>query len=100
MDMTGKPLNGLITHALTPSAIEQLRAIKRHPIPRQEVNPGHYDRFVRGDLVATTMLPSPYKTVKGDVAHLILTDAGHAAIATADAQAALKAEKKNKIGNR
>lgn len=63
-------------HPLSASALAALRQLKSGPIPRQEFNPGVCDRLERGGLAEIVRRPSPYKTVKGDVAHLQITEAG------------------------
>jgi hypothetical protein len=73
-----KPLNGEKTHPLTAHAIAALVALSRGPKPRREVNPGLANRLLRGALVESVFLPSPYKnqaTVK--IEYLRLTKAGH-----------------------
>lgn len=72
-----KPLNGEKTHPLSAHAIAELRDIDRRPVPRSAVNPGVANRLLREALVKTVMLPSPFKTHKGqNVAHLEITEAG------------------------
>ncbi len=77
--MSSTPLRPLTKHA-----ISELRRIKRSPCPAQEVNPGVSDRVRREGLVETVMLPSPYKTVKGPVAHFTLSEAGIAKLKEID----------------
>jgi|WetSurMetagenome_2_1015567.scaffolds.fasta_scaffold157851_2 hypothetical protein len=74
--LPSKPLNGTKTHPLTEAAKKVLREIARAPMPRQEVNPGVADRLCREALVEDRDLPSPYKTRKGMVKHLAITEAG------------------------
>jgi hypothetical protein len=77
--MTGKPLNGTLTHPLTKHALSVLAMIARDPTPRQTVNPGVVDRLSRENLVADALLPSPYAIHKGgDIRFLRITDAGRA----------------------
>ena len=73
-----KPLNGEKTHPLTSHAIAALVELSHGPKPRYELNPGVANRLLRGDLVETVLLPSPYKTHHGKrIEHLRLTKAGH-----------------------
>jgi hypothetical protein len=74
------PLNGTATHELSPIALETLARIAKSPVPAQEVNPGIVNRLVRGDLVELQDRPSPYRTRKGNVPHLVITEAGLAAL--------------------
>lgn len=69
--MSSIPLKPLTEHALG-----VLWRISRDPCPRQEVNPGVRDRFYREELVEEILKPSPYKTVKGKVVYLQITEAG------------------------
>lgn len=69
--MSSTPLKPLTEHALG-----VLWRISRDPQPRQEINPGVRDRFYREHLVEEILLPSPYKTVKGNVVYLKITKAG------------------------
>jgi hypothetical protein len=75
------PLNGTKTHPLSDHARNWLATIARAPVPRQDINPGVANRLLRGDLVEEVQLPSPYRSVKGNVAHLRITDAGRKEIA-------------------
>ncbi|UTU07990.1 hypothetical protein CcrC1_gp304 [Caulobacter phage C1] len=59
-------LNGGQTKPLTPSAIAVLRSLRDFgPRPRQEINPGHNDRFEREDLTEVYRDVSPYASHKG-----------------------------------
>lgn len=71
-----KPLNGTRTHKLTPVARAALARIAVTPLPRQEINPGLADRLERTALVEVYAAPSPYKTRRGDVRLLRITEAG------------------------
>ncbi len=77
---TMKPMNGSVTHPLSAHALEVLRRLAVADIPRQEINPGVVNRLFRENLVELVMLPSPYKTVRGDVRHLRITEAGRATV--------------------
>lgn len=73
-----QPLNGAKTHPLTAHAIAALVDLSHGPQPRQELNPGVANRLLRGALVETVMLPSPYKVHKGArIEFLRLTKCGH-----------------------
>lgn len=73
-----KPLNGEKTHPLTPAAIAALVDLSRGPKPRQELNPGVANRLLRGELVESCLLVSPYKTHRGArIEFLRITKAGH-----------------------
>lgn len=66
------PLNGIKTHPLSPKAKMAMDSLKRAPIPTGELNPGVVDRLLREGCCEIAMLPSPYKSVKGNVPHLRL----------------------------
>lgn len=70
-DVTGETIRPLSTFAL--GVLESLR---RHPQPRQEVNPGVSRRLEAESLAETFMAPSPYNTVRGQIAFLRITEAG------------------------
>jgi hypothetical protein len=71
------PLNGTKTHPLSDHARVKLQLIADCPIPRQSVNPGVANRLLREGLVISTMLPSPFKTHKGQkIEHLRITEKG------------------------
>lgn len=73
-----KPLNGEKTHPLTAHAIRALVDLSHGPQPRQALTPGIVDRLLRGGLVESAQLVSPYKTHRGArIEHLRLTKAGH-----------------------
>jgi len=74
------PLNGSKTHPLPEHALNWLRTIERLPVPRQDINPGVANRLLRGGLVEEVQLPSPYRSVTGNVTHLRITDAGREAV--------------------
>lgn len=75
--MTMKPLNGELTHALKPASLEALRLIADKPLPRQEVNAGISNRLLRGGLVESVDLPSPYASHKRRcIEHLRVSVAG------------------------
>lgn len=66
---------------LSAFAVWTLRALAQAPTPRQEINPGVARRLLRDQLVEEVLLPSPYKTRDGSVAHLRITVAGLAYLA-------------------
>lgn len=72
-----KPLNGEKTHPLSAAAMDELRYIAAEPRPRSQVNPGVANRLLRGGLVESVALPSPFKThgVR-NCEHLQITNAG------------------------
>jgi hypothetical protein len=71
------PLNGTKTHPLTDFAKKALGQIAKHPVPRQEVNPGVVNRLLRECLVESIELPSPYQKHKGGgIEFLKITKAG------------------------
>lgn len=76
--MTLPPLHGTKTHPLTASTRADLERLNHEgPLPVQVFNPGAVNRLLRGGLVRTVMLPSPYKTHKGrNLAHLTITGEG------------------------
>ena len=80
--MTRTPLYGTKTHPLSDVALAALRWVARGPLPRHKINPGVTDRLWREDLVEIVDLPSPYKTKKGLLPHLRITDAGRARLAS------------------
>lgn len=75
------PLNGTRTHPLSEKAKDALRGLLAHPQPSQEYNPGVVNRLLREALVELVDLPSPYRTRKGNVSHLQITEAGRKVIA-------------------
>lgn len=76
-----QPLNGVKTLPLTKFSLSVLSDLRIAPQPTQEVNPGVVDRLLRGALVRTVDLPSPYKAHKGgNCPHLQITDAGRALV--------------------
>lgn len=84
------PLNGTKTHPLTQHAMNTLRVVGSAPEPRCSCNPGVANRLLRGGLVESVMLPSPFKTHKGKgIEHLRITDAGRAVLAPAGAHSTL-----------
>lgn len=66
---------------LSSAAMTTLAEIERAPLPRQEVNPGVAGRLERESLVEFVELPSPYKTRKGKVTHLQITETGRRKLA-------------------
>jgi hypothetical protein len=66
------PLNGTKTHPLSAVAKAAIESLRTGPRPAQEFNPGIVDRLLREGCVEIIELPSPYKTRKGNVAHLRL----------------------------
>lgn len=71
-----KPLHGEKTHPPSEAALGILRQLRQGAIPRHDINPGIANRLLREALVESVQMRSPYKTVKGQVAHLRITDAG------------------------
>jgi hypothetical protein len=65
-----KPLNGTETHPLSECARAALASLDRGPRPCGELNPGVVNRLLREPGVELVDLPSPYRTRKGNVAHL------------------------------
>jgi len=63
-----KPLSAL--------AKKTLRSLLTAPVPRQEINAGLCWKLEEGGLVETCWLPNPYKTKRGTVRYLRITDAG------------------------
>lgn len=75
------PLNGTKTHPLMPFAMAMLIDIAKKPAPRSAVNPGVANRLLRECLVASAMLPSPFKTHNGrQIEHLVITGSGRSKI--------------------
>jgi hypothetical protein len=75
--MATRPLNGERTRALTHHAIDALQRLRRSShVPRQEFNPGIVDRLTRGGLAEIIDAPSPYKTRRGTIQALRITEAG------------------------
>ena len=71
------PLNGTHTHDLKPASLAALADVARAPRPRQELNPGVANRLLRGALVESVDLPSPFASHKGRaIEHLRITAAG------------------------
>lgn len=68
---------------LSAHGLKELSRISRATggIPRQEINPGLCDKFVRENLVRIVLAPTPYATRKGVIEWLIVTDAGRTALA-------------------
>lgn len=64
------------THPLSDHAWNVLAQLSCAPVPRSEVNPGVVDLLAREALIELVDLPSPFKTRKGLVQHLQITDAG------------------------
>lgn len=72
-----RPLNGAKTHPLTKHAIGVLVGLLGGPAPRNQINPGAANRLLRGRLVESVQIPSPFASHKGQgIEHLRLTDAG------------------------
>ncbi len=71
------PLNGTLTHPLSPHAITVLLRIATSPMPTVQINPGVVDRLLRENLVELVRLPSPFKTHKRKpIDHLQIVDLG------------------------
>lgn len=72
-----KSLNGGETRPLTEASRLALADIANAARVRQSVNPGVADRLLRGGLVESKQLLSPFKTHRGGlVEHLVITTAG------------------------
>ena len=72
-----QPLNGTQTHPLSETAKAALRGMTLAPVPRNTLNPGVANRLLRGGLVGSAMLTSPYKNHMGkDIEHFRITAAG------------------------
>lgn len=78
--MTRPSLNGGKTRPLTAHALAELRSLLAGPRPTQAFNPGVVDRLTREDLATIGRMPSPYKTRRGTVPALEITDAGRRAL--------------------
>ena len=76
-----KPLDGEEAHPLSEVARVTLGRLLGEPIPRSQVNPGVADRLEREGLVEVVDLPSPFRTVRGKVRHLRVTEAGRQRLA-------------------
>ncbi|MGB5147471.1 MAG: hypothetical protein WBN86_10140 [Porticoccaceae bacterium] len=62
---------------LTAHALAELRDLANKPCPRQAVNPGVANKLLSEGLVESVMLPSPYRTHRGNpLEHLRITDIG------------------------
>lgn len=61
---------------LSDKGIRTLAALALAPMPRQEINPGLARKLLLEALAEEIVLPSPYRTVKGDVLYLRITGAG------------------------
>jgi DNA-binding PadR family transcriptional regulator len=57
-------------------ATARLRDLLAGPQPSQEFNPGVVNRLQRSGYVEIVHLPSPYRTRRGNIAYLRITDAG------------------------
>jgi len=68
----GKPLNGTKTHPLSEHARSAIKSLAHGPSPACEFNPGVVDRLLRESYIELVVLPSPYKTRKGNIQHLRL----------------------------
>jgi hypothetical protein len=82
--MTTTPLYGTKTRPLSDVALAALRLVARDPLPRHRLNPGVSTRLRQENLVEIVDLPSPYKTKKGLLPHLRITDAGRERLLLAD----------------
>ncbi len=67
---------------LKEGAWKALENLARGPVPSKDINMGVVNRLSREGLIASTDLPSPYKTVKGNVLHYIITEAGRRKLAS------------------
>jgi hypothetical protein len=82
--ITRTPLHGTKTQSLSDVALAALSWVARGPLPRHKLNPGVTTRLRREALIEVVDLPSPYKTKKGLLPHLRITDAGRARLALVD----------------
>ena len=60
-------LRPLLPGALSDTAERALAVLSAGPRPRQEFNPGVVERLMLAGLVELVWLPSPYKTVRGNM---------------------------------
>ncbi len=71
------PLNGTKTHPLTEHAWSVLVSLALlGPEPAQETNPGVINRLERENLAERFLAPTPYRTRKGNIPWLRITEAG------------------------
>lgn len=75
-----KSLNGgKNTHTLSAHAIQELKNINEHPLPRSTVNPGVVDRLMRENLIEVAQFSSPFKVHKSaNIDFLYITTEGKA----------------------
>ncbi len=73
------PLNGTKTHPMTEHAWGVLHLLESiGPIPAQEINPGVINRLEREGLAERYLAPTPYRTRKGNINWMRITEAGRA----------------------
>lgn len=70
------PLNGILTHELSPMALAALGSLAVGPFPRQTFNPGIVNRLEREAFVEEYDMPNPYRTKAKTVRGLRITEAG------------------------
>lgn len=68
---------------MTPSLKSALERLARGDEPRQSVNPGVAQKLERDGLASEVDIPSPFKTVKGLVRGLRITEQGRQALKAA-----------------
>lgn len=66
----------MVKPPISPKAMDALAEIVAAPVPCQEINSGIVHKLEDKGFGVRVDLPSPYRTVKGTVAHLKITDAG------------------------
>ena len=71
------PLNGIKTHPLSHHARGVLVALgKVGQTPAQTINPGVVNRLAREGLIELYLAPTPYRTRKGRINWLRITEVG------------------------
>lgn len=67
------PLNGTKTHPLTEHGWRALEMLFRGAVPAQVINAGVVNRLLREDLAELYLAPTPYRTRKGNISWLRIT---------------------------
>lgn len=67
--------------SLPPTSLQVLTGLQRGAIPRAEINPGVTTKLYHLGLAREVSRPSPFKTVKGLVLHVEITESGLAYLA-------------------
>ena len=71
------PLDGIKTHPLSDHAWSVLRMLAHDgDMPTQLINAGVVNRLLREALVSVYLAPTPYRTRKGNINWLQITQAG------------------------